>query len=86
MKTTEYFQLTRVRPDRAGIRDEWIIQTIERPDYEFVQSDGRVRRWAQVPDAGDRYLRVVFACGGRQFIMHSSIEDSSHESPIFQRH
>lgn len=59
MKTTKYFDAIRTRPDRVGIRDEWIIQTIEHPDREHVQKDGRVRRWAQIPEAGGKYLRVI---------------------------
>lgn len=59
MKTTRYFDTTRDRPDRAEIRDEWIQRTVERPEHEHVQSDGRVRFWARIPEAGGRYLRVV---------------------------
>jgi len=59
MKTTRYFDTTRSRPDRAGIRDDWIQRVVERAEHEHVQSDGRVRRWAQIPEAGGRYLRVV---------------------------
>jgi hypothetical protein len=57
--TTEYFRTVRRRPDRAIILDEWIRHVIERPVREAVQSDGRVRRWAPVPDAGGRALRVI---------------------------
>jgi hypothetical protein len=57
--TTEYFRTVRSRPDRAIILDESIRRVIERPVREAVQSDGRVRRWAPVPDAGGRTLRVI---------------------------
>jgi hypothetical protein len=57
--TTEYFRAVRIRPDRAIIRDEWIRQAIERPVRETIQTDGRVRRWALIREAGDRALRVV---------------------------
>jgi hypothetical protein len=57
--TTEYFRFVRSRPDRAIIRDEWIRDAIERPVREMVQADGRVRRWALVPGAGGRALRVI---------------------------
>jgi len=56
---TEYFRAVRTRPDRAIIRDDWIRQAIERPVREAIQADGRVRRWALIPDAGGRALRVV---------------------------
>ena len=59
MKTTKYFDTTRSRPDRAKIEDEWILRVIEHPEHEYVQKDNRVRRWARIPEAGDRYLRVV---------------------------
>ena len=59
MKTTRYFDITRSRPDRTGIRDDWIQRVVERPEHEHVQSDGRVRRWAQISEAGGRQLRVV---------------------------
>lgn len=59
MKTTTYFDATRSRPDRAKIEDEWILRVIEHPEHEDVQPDQRVRRWARIPEAEDRYLRVV---------------------------
>lgn len=59
MKTTRYFQHTRQRPDRVIILDEWIKRVIENPVREEVQSDGRIRRWAQIEEMGDRVLRVI---------------------------
>ena len=59
MKTTKYFEATRSRLDRVQIKDEWIFRAVEHPEHEHVQDDGRVRRWARIPEAGDRYLRVV---------------------------
>jgi len=64
MKTTRYFEATRTRPDRADIRVEWIRRVAERPEYEQAQSDGRIRRWVQLPEAGNRYLRVVLLDDG----------------------
>lgn len=49
----------RERPDRVAIRDAWIQRAITAPAREVVQADGRVRRWAPVPEMGGRYLRVV---------------------------
>lgn len=57
-KTTDYFAYTRVRADRAAIRDEWILMAFEHPVAEIKQGDGRIRRWAYIPEVG-RYLRVV---------------------------
>jgi len=59
VKTTRYFDATRQRPDRAVIRDEWIEFVVRSPVKEVVQSDGRLRRWAPIAEAGERYLRVV---------------------------
>jgi hypothetical protein len=59
MKVTKYFEATRSRPDRAQIRDEWIQQVIEFPDRKLIQQDGRIRRWAAIREADNRYLRVV---------------------------
>ena len=64
MKTTRYFEALRFRPDRAAIREEWIERTIRNPVKEAVQADGRIRRWAQVPEMENRYLRVVLLADG----------------------
>ena len=59
MKTTRYFQLTRNRPDRLTIADAWIERAMAHPEKRVVQTDGRIRCWARVPEADGRYLRVV---------------------------
>ncbi len=59
MKTTRYFDEIRHRPDRAGIEAAWIDRVVNEPERERVQSDGRLRRWRRVPEAGNRWLRVV---------------------------
>jgi len=59
MKVTQYFHHTRSRPDRAMIRDEWIVQVVQRPLREERQSDGRIRRWARIADMDNRALRVI---------------------------
>lgn len=64
MKVTRYFKALRSRPDRAVIRDEWIEQAIRAPIKETVQADGRIRRWVQVAEMEDRYLRVVLLPDG----------------------
>ncbi|WP_026329775.1 hypothetical protein [Thioalkalivibrio sp. ALE12] len=64
MKTTRYFEAVRARPDRRMIRDEWIVQAIDEPLYEEVQGDGRIRRWALIDEAEERYLRVVLLADG----------------------
>ncbi len=59
MKTSRYFEAMRTREDRRAIRDEWIEQARLAPISEAVQADGRIRRWVQIPEAGNRFLRVV---------------------------
>jgi hypothetical protein len=63
-KTTEYFKHMRSRPDRAFIKDEWITHVINHPIREERQSDGRIRRWAKIEEADDRYLRVILLADG----------------------
>jgi hypothetical protein len=67
VKTTRYFEALRLRADRAAIRDEWIERTIRSPLRESVQADGRIRRWARIPEAENRYLRVVHLADGETF-------------------
>ena len=59
MKTTHYFQHTRQRADRAIILDEWIERVIKNPLREETQTDGRIRRWARIPEMENRILRVI---------------------------
>ena len=54
----------RLRPDRAVIRDDWIARAVQAPIRETVQEDGRVRRWCQVPEMENRYLRVILLPDG----------------------
>jgi len=54
VKATRYFLYTRGRPDRAIIQEEWIVRTIHHPLREERQSDGRIRRWARVPEMDNR--------------------------------
>ena len=59
MKSTQYFQYARQRPDRVMILDEWIERVIKHPLREEIQSDGRIRRWARVREMENRVLRVI---------------------------
>ncbi len=76
MKTTEYFKHVRMRPDRATIRDEWITQAIAQPEKIQVQSDGRIRKWARIVEAG-KVLRVVLLEDGET--VHNAFFDRSFE-------
>jgi hypothetical protein len=74
---TEYFQHTRQRPDRVGIRDEWIEHVIECPEHEEIQSDGRIRRWARISDFENRALRVILLEDG--LTVHNAFFDRDYE-------
>jgi hypothetical protein len=50
--------------DRRIIEDEWIRRVTSAPEHEETQDDGRIRRWARIPEADDRYLRVVLLPAG----------------------
>lgn len=72
---TAYFSATRERPDRAAIDMAWILRTADDPEHEHVQADGRIRRWRRVPEAGDRWLRVVLLADG--ITIHNAFFDRS---------
>lgn len=63
MKYTKYFSYMRQRPDRAAIKEEWIAQTIDTPVKTMIQSDGRIRKWKFIDEAG-KYLRVILLPDG----------------------
>lgn len=58
MKFSNYFLYTRKREDRKNIKLQWIEQVFKNPDYELIQTDGRLRRWGFINEA-DKYLRVI---------------------------
>ena len=64
MKTTRYFDSLSTRPDRLQIRHDWIQGVVEQPEREQIQEDGRIRRWGCVPEADNRYLRVILLADG----------------------
>ena len=59
MKFTKYFETTRKRPDRSSIKIEWIEFVVQNSAHQFVQADGRIRKWAKISDCEEKYLRVV---------------------------
>jgi hypothetical protein len=74
VKTTEYFKHMRKRPDRAIIKDEWIARVIQFPVKTEVQSDGKIRKWAWVPEQS-RFLRVILLEDGET--VHNAFFDRS---------
>jgi hypothetical protein len=74
---TDYFRHTRTRPDRAGIKDDWIKRVIAQPEHEEMQSDGRIRRWARIPESGSRALRVILLEDART--VHNAFFDRDYQ-------
>jgi hypothetical protein len=74
MKTTEYFDYVRKRPDRAQIKEEWIEFVIENPLKTESQLDGRIRKWARI-GVLDKYLRVILLEDGET--VHNAFFDRS---------
>lgn len=77
MKTTKYFQATRVRPDRAVIKEEWLQHVIRFPEREHTQTDGRIKRWAKIEAMGGRYLRVILLPDGET--LHNAFFDRGYK-------
>jgi hypothetical protein len=82
VKTTQYFEHVRKRPDRATIRDEWIRHVIDHAEKTEVQSDGRTRKWARIAATG-KVLRVILLEDGETVhnaFFDRSFKESSDES------
>jgi hypothetical protein len=78
VKTTQYFQTIRARKDRAVIKDEWIQHVINHPEREYIQADGRIRRWAKINEMQDRYLRVIMLPDGET--IHNAFFDRGYKT------
>ena len=76
MKTTQYFDYTKKRPDRVCIKGDWIKTVIEKPEKVETQSDGRIRKWAKISEAG-KYLRVILLEDGET--VHNAFFDRSYK-------
>ena len=76
MKTTQYFDYTRKRPDRAQIKEDWTRFVIENPERSETQADGRIKKWAKIIEAG-KYLRVILLEDGET--VHNAFFDKSYK-------
>jgi hypothetical protein len=76
MKTTQYFDYTRKRPDRAQIKEDWIKAVIQKPEKVEIQSDGRIRKWARISEV-EKYLRVILLEDGET--VHNAFFDRSYK-------
>ena len=77
MKVTRYFEAVRKREDRAAIQNEWIERAMKSPIRQFIQEDGRIRRWCHVPEMNNRYLRVILLPDGET--VHNAFFDRGFE-------
>jgi hypothetical protein len=75
MKTTEYFKHMRTRPDRAMIKEEWILRTIKSPERAERQPDGRIRKWSWIQEQ-QKYLRVILLPDGET--VHNAFFDRDY--------
>ena len=57
-KYSGYFEKD-VMAKRPYIRKEWCESVVSSREFVQKQPDSRFRFWGQVPEYGDRYLRVV---------------------------
>jgi len=64
----------RQRPDRAVINEEWILRVIKEPVKTEVQSDGRIKKWSFIEEAG-KHLRVILLEDGET--VHNAFFDRS---------
>jgi len=46
------------------IKAEWIQYVMNNPEREYIQADGRIRRWAKIDENESRYLRVILLPNG----------------------
>jgi hypothetical protein len=76
MKTTQYFEYTRKRKDRANISKEWIKSVIENPEKIETQSDGRIRKWGKILEV-EKYLRVILLEDGET--VHNAFFDRTYK-------
>lgn len=63
MKTTCYFENS-VMARRPYLKMEWIEYVINNPIRTEMQTNGRIRRWAFISEAG-KYLRIVTEPDGK---------------------
>ncbi len=65
------------RPDRSEIKMEWIERVIFNPEKTTIQEDGRVKKWARIAEADNRYLRVILLADGET--LHNSFFDRGYK-------
>ena len=64
-----------MRTDRAIITTNWIMEVIDNPIETKIQSDGRIKKWAFIPEVG-KYLRVILLEDGET--VHNAFFDRDY--------
>lgn len=59
------------------ILDEWIERVVRHPEEQAAQEDGRIRRWARIPEFANRSLRVILLEDGET--VHNAFFDRNHD-------
>jgi len=78
LNTTRYFE-EQVLLRRPYLRREWCERVLASPEHTEVESNGRVRYWARIPELGGRWLRVVTLEDGRT--VHNAFPDRRFSIP-----
>ena len=61
---------------RAIITTSWIMEVIDNPIETKIQSDGKIKKWAFIPEVG-KYLRVILLEDGET--VHNAFFDRDYE-------
>ena len=61
METTEYYE-DQVREKHPEIMDEWVERVVANPYHTETQSDGRIRYYGYIEEAG-KWVRVIVENG-----------------------
>jgi hypothetical protein len=77
MQTTRYSR-EQVRRKRPYLEEQWILESMTRPETVRVQGDGRVQYWRYIPALG-RHLRVVTLDDGET--VHNAFPDRGYRGP-----
>ena len=77
MKTTKYFNFRSKKPDRENIKIEWIEFVLKSHIRRKVQNDGRIKMWAKIEEASNKYLRVITLDDGET--VHNAFFDRGFE-------
>ncbi|MGD1929883.1 MAG: hypothetical protein ACFB12_13320 [Leptolyngbyaceae cyanobacterium] len=78
MKTTPYFKQKLL--ERPEIKREWCDRVVAAPIKRTQQANGRLSIWGQIPEFGDRVLRVIILEDGET--LHNAYFDRNFGSRL----